>query len=129
MIKRFKLFALLLVAAATMTTLFACNKDNVENVKLSDTSWRWSDVNAATIIDLSVEFNGPKLASLIYTDMTSGVMETDVLLGSYSVSGNEGSLSLRDEDAGTSVNVDFTVDGNKMTLKFKGTNYTLTKED
>ena len=27
MIKRFKLFALLLIAAATMTTLFACNKD------------------------------------------------------------------------------------------------------
>ena len=60
--------------------------------------------------------------------MTSGVMETDVLLGSYSVSGNEGSLSLRDEDAGTSVNVDFTVNGSKMTLKFRGVTYVLIKE-
>ncbi|MBP5645240.1 MAG: hypothetical protein J6W95_04870 [Bacteroidales bacterium] len=129
MIKRFKLFALLLIAAATMTTLFACNKDNVENVKLSDTEWGWSDDNATGIIDLSVEFNGPKLASLDYTDMSTGVMDVNILIGSYSVDGNKGTLSLRDEDAGTSVNVDFTVNGNKMTLKFKGTNYTLTKED
>jgi hypothetical protein len=129
MIKRFKLFALLLIAAATMTTLFACNKDNVENVKLSDTEWSWSDDNATGIIDLSVEFNGPKLASLDYTDMSTGVMDVNILIGSYSVDGNKGTLSLRDEDAGTSVNVDFTVNGNKMTLKFKGTNYTLTKED
>ena len=129
MIKRFKLFALLLVAAVTMTTLFACEKDNVENVKLSDTEWDWSDDNASGIIDLSVEFNGPKLASLQYTDMSTGVMDVHILIGSYSVDGNKGTLSLRDEDAGTSVNVDFTVNGNKMTLKFKGTNYTLTKED
>ena len=124
-----KSIALLLVLFATTFSFTSCSeKEEVENVKLSDTSWRWSDENAATIIDLSVEFNGPKLASLIYTDMTSGVMETDVLLGSYSVSGNEGSLSLRDEDAGTSVNVDFTVNGSKMTLKFRGVTYVLIKE-
>ena len=128
MIKRFKLFALLLIAAATMTTLFACNKDNVENVKLSDTEWSWSDDNATGIIDLSVEFNGPKLASLDYTDMSTGVMDVNILIGSYSVDGNKGTLSLRDEDAGTSVNVDFTVNGNKMTLKFKGTTYVLEKD-
>ena len=128
MIKRFKLFALLLIAAATMTTLFACNKDNVENVKLSDTEWSWSDDNATGIIDLSVEFNGPKLASLDYTDMSTGVMDVNILIGSYSVDGNKGTLSLRDDDAGTSVNVDFTVNGNKMTLKFKGTTYVLEKD-
>ena len=128
MIKRFKLFALLLVAAVTMTTLFACEKDNVENVKLSDTEWDWSDDNASGIIDLSVEFNGPKLASLQYTDMSTGVMDVHILIGSYSVDGNKGTLSLRDEDAGTSVNVDFTVNGNKMTLKFKGTTYVLEKD-
>lgn len=128
MIKRFKLFALLLIAAATMTTLFACNKDNVENVKLSDTEWSWSDDNATGIIDLSVEFNGPKLASLDYTDMSTGVMDVHIYMGTYTVSGNEGTLSLRDDDTGDSVNITFTVNGSKMTLKFKGTTYTLEKD-
>ena len=122
--------------AASMITLASCEKDNSDDNaatdnSVADTEWSWrvDDLDNATgMIDISVEFNGPKLASLIYTDISTGVMQTDVLIGTYSYSGGRGTLTLDDDYNNTTVNASFTISGTTMTLVFKGITYTLTKQ-
>ncbi|MBP5536024.1 MAG: hypothetical protein J6X62_04445 [Bacteroidales bacterium] len=128
---------MLLFAAAAMLTFASCNKDNSdtdtpanESATVADTEWRWGaeDPNSvAGIIDISVEFNGPKLASLTYTDMSTGIMQSDVMIGTYTYTNGKGTLNLRDDNNNTTVNASFTISGTKMTLSFKGTTYSLTK--
>lgn len=130
MVKYLRISALLLFVAAAMNVFYSCGeKDTEETVQLADTNWRWSDNDATGIIDLSVEFNGPKLVDVIVTDMATGVMDVKVYMGTYTCEGSNGTLSLRDDDTGASVDATFTVNGSKMTLRFKGASYTLTKEE
>lgn len=90
--------------------------------------WRAEDPNSVHgVIDVSVDFNGPKLASLDYTDMSTGIMQCDALLGTYDYSEGEGKLLLKDDNYNP-VNIAFTVNKTTMTLKFKGITYTLTKQ-
>ena len=131
---------MLLFVAATMFSLMSCNKENVNNqntntttndyAAVADTEWKWmaEDPNSvAGVISIRVEFNGPRLADLIYTDMSTGLMETEVLMGTYTYSNGSGTLALEDDDY-NAVNVSFTIRGTTMTLKFKGATYTLTKQ-
>ena len=127
MIKHLKLFALLLFVATATFTFTSCGEKDVVDVNLADTEWLWSDSDATGIIDISVGFNGPKLADVHYTDMSTGIMDVKILLGTYTVSGNDGTLSLTDDDTGASVKATFTVNGSKMTFRFKGATYTLDK--
>ena len=129
-----KRLTLLFFVAATMFTFSSCSKDDSDNIAnapatVADTEWEWSGSNYTSgVIDVEVGFNGPKLADLIYTDMSTGIMQTDVLLGTYTYSNGKGTLTLEDETNNTTVNLSFTVSGTSMTLKFKGTTYTLTKK-
>ena len=140
MIKNIKKLTMLLFVAATMFSLMSCNKENVNNqntntttndyAAVEDTEWKWmaEDPNSISgVISIRVEFNGPKLADLIYTDMSTGLMETEVLMGTYTYSNGSGTLALEDDDY-NAVNVSFTISGTTMTLKFKGITYTLTKQ-
>ena len=140
MIKNIKKLTMLLFVAATMFSLMSCNKENVNNqntntttndyAAVADTEWKWmaEDPNSvAGVISIRVEFNGPKLADLTYTDMSTGLMETEVLMGTYTYSNGSGTLALEDDDY-NAVNVSFTISGTTMTLKFKGATYTLTKQ-
>ena len=140
MIKNIKKLTMLLFVAATMFSLMSCNKENVNNqntntttndyAAVADTEWKWmaEDPNSISgVISIRVEFNGPKLADLIYTDMSTGLMETEVLMGTYTYSNGSGTLALEDDDY-NAVNVSFTISGTTMTLKFKGATYTLTKQ-
>ena len=140
MIKNIKKLTMLLFVAATMFSLMSCNKENVNNqntntttndyAAVADTEWKWmaEDPNSISgVISIRVEFNGPRLADLIYTDMSTGLMETEVLMGTYSYSNGSGTLALEDDDY-NAVNVSFTISGTTMTLKFKGATYTLTKQ-
>ena len=140
MIKNIKKLTMLLFVAATMFSLMSCNKENVNNqntntttndyAAVADTEWKWmaEDPNSvAGVISIRVEFNGPRLADLIYTDMSTGLMETEVLMGTYTYSNGSGTLALEDDDY-NAVNVSFTISGTTMTLKFKGVTYTLTKQ-
>ena len=140
MIKNIKKLTMLLFVAATMFTFTSCNKDDVNNqntntstndyAAVADTEWKWmaEDPNSISgVISIRVEFNGPKLADLIYTDMSTGLMETEVLMGTYTYSNGSGTLALEDDDY-NAVNVSFTISGTTMTLKFKGATYTLTKQ-
>lgn len=140
MIKNIKKLTMLLFVAATMFSLMSCNKENVNNqntntttndyAAVADTEWKWmaEDPNSvAGVISIRVEFNGPKLADLTYTDMSTGLMETEVLMGTYTYSNGSGTLALEDDDY-NAVNVSFTISGTTMTLKFKGVTYTLTKQ-
>jgi hypothetical protein len=79
------------------------------------------------VISVRVEFNGPKLADLTYVDMSTGIMQSDALLGTYDYSEGKGTLSLRDDNYNP-VNISFTISGTTMTLKFKGVTYSLTKQ-
>ena len=140
MIKNIKKLTMLLFVAATMFSLMSCNKDDVNNqntntstndyAAVADTEWKWmaEDPNSvAGVISIRVEFNGPKLADLTYTDMSTGLMETEVLMGTYTYSNGSGTLALGDDNY-NAVNVSFTISGTTMTLKFKGVTYTLTKQ-
>ena len=140
MIKNIKKLTMLLFVTATMFTFASCNKDddNHQNTNtttddyaaVEDTDWKWmaEDPNSvAGVISIRVDFNGPKLADLTYTDMSTGLMETEVLMGTYTYSNGKGTLALRDGD-NNAVNISFTISGTTMTLKFKGTTYTLTKQ-
>ena len=140
MIKNIKKLTVLLFVAATMFTFASCNKDddNHQNTNtttddyaaVADTEWKWmaEDPNSvAGVISIRVEFNGPRLADLTYTDMSTGLMETEILMGTYSYSNGKGTLALEDDNF-NSVNISFTISGTTMTLKFKGTTYTLTKQ-
>ena len=140
MIKNIKKLTMLLFVAATMFTFASCNKDDVNNqntntstndyAAVADTEWKWmaEDPNSISgVISIRVEFNGPKLADLTYTDMSTGLMETEVLMGTYTYSNGSGTLALEDDDY-NAVNVSFTISGTTMTLKFKGATYTLTKQ-
>lgn len=140
MIKNIKKLTMLLFVAATMFSLMSCNKDDVNNqntntstndyAAVADTEWKWmaEDPNSvAGVISIRVEFNGPKLADLTYTDMSTGLMETEVLMGTYTYSNGSGTLALEDDNY-NAVNVSFTISGTTMTLKFKGVTYTLTKQ-
>ena len=140
MINNIKKLTMLLFVAATMFTFASCNKDDVNNqntntstndyAAVADTEWKWmaEDPNSISgVISIRVEFNGPKLADLTYTDMSTGLMETEVLMGTYTYSNGSGTLALEDDDY-NAVNVSFTISGTTMTLKFKGITYTLTKQ-
>jgi len=131
----FKTFAMLLFMAVTVFTFASCNKDDDDStndvnntIVLADTEWSWSDIDADEIIDLSVEFNGPALADLTTTDMSSGIMQVYIYMGTYSVSGSQGTLHLKDDETDTPFNVNFSVSGNTMTLTYRGVTYNLTKE-
>ncbi|MBR4506094.1 MAG: hypothetical protein IKP21_04900 [Bacteroidales bacterium] len=125
---------LLLFVAATMFTFASCSKDDSASdtptnapASVADTEWEWRDNNYTSgVIDVEVGFNGPKLADLIYTDMSTGIMQTDVLIGTYDYSNGKGTLTLNDETNNTTVNLSFTVSGTSMTLSFRGITYTLT---
>ena len=141
--KYFKTFALLLlVASASMVVLAACTEKEDSNTStntnttvdnspaVADTEWDWrtEDPDHATgMLDVSVEFNGPKLASLIYTDFSTGILETDVLLGTYSYSGGRGTMTLDDDSNNTTVSVPFSVSDTTMTITFRNVTYNLTK--
>ncbi len=125
---------LLLFVAATMFTFASCSKDDSASdtptnapASVADTEWEWYDPeNTSDIFDVEVGFNGPVLADLIYIDKSSGIMQTDVLLGTYTYSNGSGTLNLIDETNNTTVNLSFTVSGTAMTLTFRGITYTLT---
>ena len=127
----FKSVMLMFVAAATLFAA-SCSKDEdgVANApeSVADTEWSWSEEgeDLTGIIDVSVEFNGPALASLSYTDMSTGIMQSDVLIGRYSYADGKGTMSLEDSDWNT-VSIGFTVSGSTLSLRFKGTDYVLTK--
>lgn len=133
--KHLKAVALALFVAASAMCLTACgDKDNddsspeaVVNVQLADTDWAWRDDEGTGIIDMTVEFNGPRLAAVTTTDMSTGIMDVNIYMGTYSVSGNSGTLSLTDDDDDTSFTASFSVSGNTMTLNFRGTTFSLTK--
>ena len=128
------------VMSIAMFSFASCNKDddNHQNTNtttddyaaVADTEWKWmaEDPNSvAGVISIRVEFNGPRLADLIYTDMSTGLMETEVLMGTYTYSNGKGTLALRDDD-NNAINISFTISGTTMTLKFKGGTYSLTKQ-
>ena len=126
-----KKLTLLLFVAATMFTFSSCSKNDSDSnapASVADTEWEWRDNNYTSgVIDVEVGFNGPKLAYLIYTDMSTGIMQTDVLMGTYDYSNGKGTLTLNDETDNTTVNLSFTVSGTSMTLTFKDVTYKLTK--
>ena len=137
MVKQIKKLTALLFVAATMFTFASCEKEDDNNTTtdaaetVAGTEWNWSaeDPNSISgVIDLQVGFNGPILAELIYTDMSTGIMQTDVLLGTYTYSNGNGTLTLDDDINNTTVNISFTISGTTMTLKFKGVTYSLTKQ-
>ncbi len=136
MSKLFKILALLFVMTATAVSFTSCGDKEDDtpsgsdtNISLTDTNWSWYDYEATTgVIDMRVEFFGPKLVDMIYTDMTTGVMQVYVYSGTYSVSGSGGTMNLHGDDYSDAVTVSFTVEGNKMKFTFKGVNYTLTKD-
>ncbi len=131
---QFKKMAMLLFVAATIFTFSSCGKDNTDTITdapetVANTEWEWSDLNNTSgLIDLEVGFNGPKLAELIYTDMNTGLMLTDVLLGTYTYSNGNGTLTLKDETNNTTVNLSFTISETTMKLNFRDITYTLTKK-
>ena len=137
--KLIKKMAIPLLVAATLLAFSSCGKDNTEThtntntdapATVADSEWMWSDSNNSSgVIDLKVEFNGPMLADLTYTDMSTGVMQTDVLLGTYTYSNGSGTLTLNDESNDTTVNISFSVSGTTMTLSFKAVTYRLTKKE
>jgi hypothetical protein len=139
MFKNIKKVTMLFFVAATMFTFASCNKDNEvtpntnttdDSTAVADTEWRWvaEDPNSVPgVISIRVEFNGPRLADLTYTDMSTGIMQSDVLMGTYKYSNGTGTLSLHDDDYNP-VNISFTISGTTMTLKFKGITYSLTKQ-
>ena len=142
MFKQIKKMTALLFVAATMFTFASCNKDDEKkpntntntttdySVALADTEWEWvaEDPNSVPgMISIRVEFNGPRLATLIYTDMSTGILQSDALIGTYTYSNGNGALSLEDDDYNP-VNISFTISGTTMTLIFKGTTYSLTKQ-
>lgn len=137
MVKQIKKLTALLFVAATMFAFASCEKEDDNNTTtdaaetVAGTEWNWSaeDPNSISgVIDLQVGFNGPILAELIYTDMSTGIMQTDVLLGTYTYSNGNGTLTLDDDINNTTVNISFTISGTTMTLKFKGVTYSLTKQ-
>lgn len=133
-INNIKRLTMLLFVAATMFTFSSCNKDTTDTATdapttVADTEWEWSDSNNTSgLIDVEVEFNGPKLADLIYIDMSTGIMQTDALLGTYTYSSGKGTLTLKDETNNTTIKLSFTISGTKLTFTFKGVTYTLTKK-
>ena len=136
MVKQIKKLTLLLFVAATMCSFASCSKDDDNKTAsdapetVADTEWMWraEDPNSISgVISVRVEFNGPKLADLTYVDMSTGIMQSDVLLGTYEYSDGEGKLLLKDDNYNP-VNTSFTVNKTTMTLKFKGVTYTLTKQ-
>ncbi len=136
MVKQIKKLTLLLFVAATMFSFASCSKDDDNKTTsdapetVADTEWMWraEDPNSISgVISVRVEFNGPKLADLTYVDMSTGIMQSDALLGTYDYSEGKGTLSLRDDNYNP-VNISFTISGTTMTLKFKGVTYSLTKQ-
>ena len=138
MTKQLKVLTLLFFVAAVTFTFTACgDKDNDsdkpsntdDSALVADTQWIWMDENTSStgIIDVRVEFNGPRLASVITTDMSTGIMDVAIYQGTYTYSGGNGTLSLRDDDTNAPVNATFSVNGNTMTLNFKNKTYSLTK--
>lgn len=134
MVKQIKKLTMLLFVAATMLSFGACEKEDTDTPKedaivVADTEWAWraEDPNSVSgVINIQVGFNGPALADLTYTDMSTGVMQTDALLGTYTYAGNKGTMTLEDDYSNT-VKVPFTVSGTTMKITFKGNSYTLTK--
>lgn len=136
MVKQIKKLTMLFFVAAIMFSFASCSKDDDNKTTsdapetVADTEWKWraDDSNSVHgVIDVSVEFNGPKLADLTYVDMSTGIMQCDALLGTYEYSDGEGKLLLKDDNYNP-VNIAFTVNKTTMTLKFKGITYTLTKQ-
>lgn len=130
-----KKLTLLLFVTATMFTFSSCSKDENDSgtpsdalATVADTRWEWRDNNYISgVINVEVEFDGPRLADLIYIDMGTGIMQTDVLIGTYTYSNGQGTLTLDDETNNTIVNLSFTVSATTLTLTFKGVTYTLNK--
>lgn len=134
MVKQIKKLTMLLFVAATMLSFGSCEKEDTDTSKedavvVAGTEWAWRDDNPEStgVIDISVGFNGPVLADLTYTDMSTGVMQTDALLGTYTYAENKGTMTLEGDDNST-VKVPFTVSGTTMKITFKGASYTLTKK-
>ena len=48
-------------------------------------------------------------------------------MGTYTYSDGKGTLTLRDDDNYSTVNISFSVSGSELTLKLKGVTYKLTK--
>ncbi len=137
MLKHLKTFAMLLMVAASMNCFTSCNKDDddkkssASNVVLSGTEWYWShsDLNHMGIVSVSADFNGPMLASMTVTDMSTGIMDTRIYSGSYSCSGNSGTMTLQEDYSSPSFSVPFSVSGNTMSVQFRGSSYDLTKRN
>ena len=136
MVKQIKKLTMLFFVAAIKFSFASCNKDDDNKTAsdapetVADTEWMWraEDPNSVSgVISVRVEFNGPKLADLTYVDMSTGIMQSDALLGTYDYSEGKGTLSLRDDNYNP-VNIAFTVNKTTMTLKFEGVTYTLTKK-
>ncbi len=137
--KYLRFFATLLFLATSTGFLVSCGeKDKVTDsteanntVSLDGTRWEWRHPDAdhtMGMLDVSVEFNGPRLVSVTTTDMSTGILTVKNYLGTYSCSGNNGTLALRDDDTETNFNATFTVNGSTMTLQCNGDTYTLTKK-
>ena len=62
-----------------------------------------------------------------YTDMSTGIMQPYIMMGTYTYSDGKGTLTLRDDDNYSTVNISFSVSGSELTLKLKGVTYKLTK--
>lgn len=143
--KYFKTFAVILFAAATMVSFSSCSKDDDSKsssetpgvnptpgtgdaTALYGTEWMWldEDMNNTEIFEVRVDFNGP-LVSLDVWDMYTGIMNLVNYMGTYTYSGGNGTMSLRNSDTDASASATFSVSGNTMTLNFKGATYTLTK--
>jgi len=125
-----KKLTMLFFVAATLFTFSSCSKDSSDApATVADTEWRWinPDDNATGILDVAVGFNGPKLAMLDYTDMSTGIMQPYIMMGTYTYSDGKGTLTLRDDDNYSTVNISFSVSGSELTLKLKGVTYKLTK--
>ncbi|MBO7490361.1 MAG: hypothetical protein J6T88_08800 [Bacteroidales bacterium] len=137
MVKKIKKIAMLLFVAATVLSFNACGEKENENSDsnsndawmLADTEWNWNDLESDEVFDVTVEFNGPKLASLRLWDFSTGIMQLSSYMGTFTYSGGNGTLDLRDSDTDAHVTATFKVAGTTMTLTFKGATYTLTKTE
>ena len=138
MTKYLSFFATLLILATSTGFLVSCGeKDKVTDsteanntVSLEGTTWLWRHPDydhTMETLSVSVEFKVHRFVLLTMTDMSTGILTGKDHLGTYSCSGNNGTMTLRDDDTGTNFSATFTVNGSTMTLQCNGDTYTLTK--